>query len=150
MGAESMMPTTLTHPRVGVGCIVWKGDQILLIQRGKPPGEGEWSLPGGSQELGETLFQAAIREVREETGVEAVALSVLTAVDNIVHDAAGALLFHYTIVDVVADWRAGEPVAGDDARAVCWAGPEEWEKLVAWGPLRDVLRMAWAQRQATR
>lgn len=140
------MPIPLTHPRVGVGCIVWKGDQILLIQRGKPPGEGEWSLPGGSQELGETLFQAAIREVREETGVEAVALSVLTAVDNIVHDAAGALLFHYTIVDVVAEWQAGEPVAGDDARAVCWAGPEEWERLVAWGPLRDVLRLAWQGR----
>jgi ADP-ribose pyrophosphatase YjhB (NUDIX family) len=146
----NIMPTSLTHPRVGVGCIVWKGDQVLLIQRGKPPGEGEWSLPGGSQELGETLFEAAIREVWEETGVAAVALSVLTAVDNIIHDAAGALLFHYTIVDVVAEWQAGEPVAGDDARAVCWAGLDEWERLVVWGPLRDVLRMAWAQRQGSR
>lgn len=141
------MAAPLTHPRVGVGCIVWKGAQVLLVQRGKPPGEGEWSLPGGSQELGETLFEAAIREVREETGVEAEALSVLTAVDNIVHDAAGALLFHYTIIDVVAEWQAGEPVAADDARAVRWATVAEWEKLVVWAPLKTVLRQAWMERQ---
>lgn len=140
-------PAPLTHPRVGVGCIVWKGDRILLVQRGKPPGEGEWSLPGGSQELGETLFEAAVREVQEETGVTAEAMSVLTAVDNIVHDAGGALLFHYTIVDVVAEWRAGDPVANDDARAVCWATAAEWEELVAWEPLKQVLRRAWAERQ---
>lgn len=141
------MTLPLTHPRVGVGCIVWKGAQVLLVQRGKPPGEGEWSLPGGSQELGETLFEAAIREVREETGVEAEALSVLTAVDHIVHDAAGALLFHYTIIDVVAEWLAGDPVAADDARAARWTNAAEWEHLVVWAPLKTVLRQAWMERQ---
>ncbi|MFV3075184.1 NUDIX hydrolase [Niveispirillum fermenti] len=140
-----MSVALLTHPRVGVGCLVWKQARVLLIRRGKPPGHGEWSLPGGSQELGETLFQAAEREVLEETGVTARARSILTAVDNIVHDAAGALLFHYTIVDVEADWQAGEPVAGDDALDARWAGLEECEALVSWEPLKQVLRMAFAR-----
>lgn len=141
-----MSVAILTHPRVGVGCLVWKQARLLLVRRGKPPGHGEWSLPGGSQELGETLFQAAEREVLEETGVTARARSVLTAVDNIVHDAAGALLFHYTIVDVEADWQAGEPVAGDDALDARWASRDECEALVAWEPLKQVLRMAFARR----
>ncbi|QJE73776.1 NUDIX hydrolase [Aerophototrophica crusticola] len=134
--------TNPTHPRVGVGCIVWKGDRVLLVRRGKPPGYGEWSLPGGSQELGETLFQAAAREVLEETGVTATPTSVLTAVDNIVPGPDGGILFHYTIVDVVADWAAGEPQAADDVLDARWATLAEAEALVAWEPLRVVLRMA--------
>lgn len=131
-----------THPRVGVGCIVWKGERVLLVRRGKPPGYGEWSLPGGSQELGETLFQAAAREVLEETGVTAAPASVLTAVDNIVPGPDGAILFHYTIVDVVADWVAGEPQAADDVLDARWATLAEADALVAWEPLRVVLRLA--------
>lgn len=140
-----MPSSTLTHPRVGVGCLVWKDGQVLLIRRGKPPGNGEWSLPGGSQELGETLFAAAEREVIEETGVTAQARSVLTAVDNIVHDADGRLAFHYTIVDVEADWIAGEPVPGDDALDARWADLAACEALVAWEPLRAVLRDAFSR-----
>lgn len=141
------MPQTIPiHPRVGVGCLVWKDARILLIRRGKPPGYGEWSLPGGSQELGETLFAAAEREVREETGVMARARGVLTAVDNIVRDADGTLRFHYTIVDVEADWIAGEPVAGDDALDARWADLAACEALVAWEPLKLVLRTAFASR----
>lgn len=141
-----MPSSSLTHPRVGVGCLVWKGDQVLLIRRGKPPGLGEWSLPGGGQELGETLFQAAEREVREETGVQARARSVLTAVDGITRDADDTLLFHYTIVDVEADWIAGEPVPADDALDARWATQAEAAQLVAWKPLRQVLTMAFDRR----
>lgn len=135
-----------THPRVGVGCLVWKQGQVLLIRRGKPPGLGEWSLPGGSQELGETLFQTAEREVREETGITARACRILTAVDNIVHDDAGRLTFHYTIIDVEADWLAGDPVASDDALDARWADLATCEALVAWEPLKQVLRTAFARR----
>ncbi|MFV3128140.1 NUDIX hydrolase [Niveispirillum sp. KHB5.9] len=131
-----------THPRVGVGCLVWKDGQVLLIRRGKPPGYGEWSLPGGSQELGETLFEAAEREVREETGVVARARSILTAVDNIVRDGDGTLRFHYTIVDVAADWLSGDPVPADDALDARWATLADCEALVAWEPLKQVLRGA--------
>ncbi|OYQ36547.1 phosphohydrolase [Niveispirillum lacus] len=135
-----------THPRVGVGCLVWKDGQVLLIRRGKPPGYGEWSLPGGSQELGETLFEAAEREVREETGIIARARSILTAVDNIVRDADGTLRFHYTIVDVTADWVSGDPVPGDDALDARWAPLSECEQLVGWEPLKQVLRTAFRDR----
>lgn len=133
-----------THPRVGVGCLVWKDGQVLLIRRGKPPGYGEWSLPGGSQELGETLFEAAVREVWEETGVVAHARSILTAVDNIVRDRDGTLRFHYTIVDVTADWLSGEPVPGDDALDARWATLADCEALVTWEPLKQVLRAAFS------
>ncbi len=130
------------HPRVGVGIIVRRGDAVLLVRRGKPPGLGEWSLPGGSQELGETLFETAAREALEETGVTVRPVSVLTGVDNIERDADGRVRFHYTIIDVLADWVSGEPVPGDDATAARWATPDEWRALVAWPPLLEVLEMA--------
>ncbi|HYC02814.1 MAG TPA: NUDIX hydrolase [Azospirillaceae bacterium] len=130
------------HPRVGVGVIVRRGDAVLLVRRGKPPGLGEWSLPGGSQELGETLFETAAREALEETGVTVRPVSVLTGVDNIERDADGRVRFHYTIIDVLADWVSGEPVPGDDATAARWAAPEEWRALVTWPPLLEVLEMA--------
>lgn len=134
-----------THPRVGVGCIVFKDDRVLLIRRAKPPGMGEWSLPGGAQELGETLFEAAVREVREETGVTVTPRAIFTAVDNIVRDEDGAIAFHYTIIDVLADWVAGVPVPGTDASDARWADAGEAQRLVAWEPLRAVLRDAFSR-----
>ena len=136
-----------TSPKVGVGVLVWRGELVLLIRRGKPPGFGQWSLPGGSQELGETLFEAAQREVLEETGVTVAPRGILTAVDNIVRGPDGAVQFHYTIIDVVADWVAGEPVASDDAMDARWAGSDEWDRLVEWPMLRQVLAEALAARK---
>lgn len=127
--------------------VVWRGPQVLLIRRGKQPGYGQWSLPGGSQELGETLFEAAAREVREETGVTVAPQGVLTAVDNIVRGPDGAVQFHYTIIDVVADWVAGEPVASDDAMDAKWADEAEWNRLIEWPILRQVLADAAAARK---
>jgi len=136
------------HPRVGVGILVWRGEELLLVQRGKPPGMGEWSLPGGSQELGETLFETAIREVREETGLTVRPTGIVTAVDSITHDESGRVLYHYTIIDVAAEYVAGQPVAGDDALDVRWATVAQWRSLVAWPPLLAVLEQAWAARAA--
>lgn len=133
-------------PRVGVGVIVWRGGRMLLVRRARPPSEGEWSLPGGAQELGETLFQAAAREVAEETGMAVEPVAVLTAVDGIDRDAGGRVRFHYTLIDVVAEWRSGEPVPADDVAAVRWAAPGEAERLVTWSETRRVIRMAADQR----
>lgn len=141
-------PPLATRPLIGVGVLVWRGDRLLLVKRGKPPAQGQWSLPGGGQELGETLFQTAEREVAEETGITARAASVLTAVDSITHGPDGQIAFHYTIVDVMADWQAGEPVAADDALDARWASLGEAMDLVEWQPLRDVIAMAAATRGA--
>lgn len=134
------------HPRVGVGILVWKEDRLLLIRRGKEPGLGRWSVPGGSQELGETLFGTAAREVMEETGIVCRPTGVLTAVDNILRDPDGRVSFHYTIVEVVAEWLEGDPVPGSDAMDARWATRAEWEDLVDWAPVKAVLRQAWAAR----
>lgn len=128
--------------RVGVGVVVWRGDRVLLVRRGRPPRLGEWGLPGGGQEVGETLFEAAVREVREETGVTIEPLQILTAVDGITRDEEGRVRFHYTLIEVAAEWRAGEPRPSDDVTDVRWAGLEEVEELVAWDETRRIIELA--------
>lgn len=118
------MDTPLTAPVVGVGAVVWKDGRLLLIRRGQPPRQGSWSLPGGRQELGETVQQTAVREVLEETGVTIRILDLAAVVDLIHHEGA-VLQYHYTVIDFVAEWTGGEAVAGDDAAAVRWVTPAE-------------------------
>lgn len=113
------------RPWVGIGCIVFRGDQVLLVRRGKPPRIGSWSIPGGAQHLGETAEAAARRELQEEAGIEVGPLALATVVDAISHDEAGRALYHYTIIDFAAAWVAGEARAGDDVSAVAWAWPDE-------------------------
>ncbi|BDG72614.1 NUDIX hydrolase [Roseomonas fluvialis] len=113
------------RPWVGIGCIVFRGDHVLLVRRGKPPRLGQWSLPGGAQHLGETAEEAARRELREETGIEVGPLALAIVVDAISRDADGRALYHYTIIDFAAEWRAGEARAGDDVSEVTWALPAD-------------------------
>ena len=80
------------RPIVGVGVVAFREDDVLLIQRGKPPHAGRWSLPGGAQELGEPVRDAALREVREETGVEVRLTGLVDTVDSIQTDTAGKIL----------------------------------------------------------
>ena len=103
------------RPIVGIGVVVLKPDAVLLIQRGKPPNLGSWSLPGGAQELGETCEAAARRELEEETGLEVGDLTLAACFDSIRHDEAGRIHYHYTIIDYAARWRDGEPRPGGDA-----------------------------------
>ncbi len=114
-----------SRPWVGVGVIVLRGEEVLLVQRGKPPRLGSWSLPGGAQHLGEGAEAAARRELHEETGIEVGPLELLAVIDGITYDARAAVKYHYTIVDYAAHWQAGEARAGDDVAAVAWARPEE-------------------------
>ncbi len=120
------------RPLVGVGVVVCKGDQVLLVRRAKAPRRGQWSLPGGAQKLGETVRQAAIREVREETGLEVALTTLLDAVDSISRDAAGRVHYHYTLVDFAAEWRAGEPTAGGDAAEACWVARGDLDRYELW------------------
>ena len=103
------------RPMVGVGAVVFKDNEVLLIRRGKAPRLGDWSLPGGMQELGETVFAAAAREVMEETAVSIQNIELIDVIDAITPDAHGRVRFHYTLIDVVADWQGGEAQGGSDA-----------------------------------
>ena len=120
------------RPWVGVGIVVWRGDEILLVRRAKPPRLGEWSIPGGAQSLGETVFDAAIREVREETGIAIRPTGIVTVVDSIIRDAEQRPQFHYTLVEISAEWMAGEAVAADDVDDVRWTTPAMAATLVKW------------------
>jgi 8-oxo-dGTP diphosphatase len=135
------------RPWTGVGVVVWQGDRVLLVRRGRPPRQGQWGLPGGAQEVGETVFEAAAREVREETGLEVRPVAIITTVDSITRDADGAVQYHYTLVEVAADCAAGDPVAAADAADARWATPEEAEGLVEWDETRRILGLSAAQRQ---
>jgi len=129
-------------PFVGVGAVVFKAERVLLVQRGTPPRLGEWSLPGGAQKTGETYVEAARREVHQETGVEIDILGLIDVVDSIMRDEAGAVQYHYTLVDYAAVWRAGRLAPGDDAADARWipfAAIEEW---VRWDETLRILRAA--------
>lgn len=126
------------QPIVGVGVVVLKGDDVLLIRRGKPPKLGEWSIPGGRQEFGETVRDCGLREVREETGITAGNLRLLDVVDLVRPDGAG----HWTLVDFAADWVAGEPVPGDDAADARWVKASEIGKLGLWSETVRIIRAA--------
>ncbi|MDP6566612.1 MAG: NUDIX hydrolase [Alphaproteobacteria bacterium] len=130
------------RPMVGVGAVVFKGRQVLLIRRGKQPRLGEWSLPGGLQELGETVFEAAAREIMEETAVTIGDIGVIDIVDSIQHDDAGRVRFHYTLIDVVAEWRGGEPTAGTDAMHAEWIAPERLDAMDLWSETRRIIAEA--------
>ena len=108
------------RPFVGVGVIVLHNEEVLLVQRGKSPNKGHWSIPGGKQRLGETIFQAARREIFEETGVKVDQLALIDVVDIIIPDGEGKIRYHYTVVDFQGQWLSGECRSGDDAYAVNW------------------------------
>ena len=102
------MSTALPAPVPCVGVVCLRGNEVLLIRRGRPPRLGEWSLPGGRIEPGERAVEAVLRELREETGVEARISGLLDVVDGLFPEAGR----HYVLIDYVAEWVSGEPIGG--------------------------------------
>ena len=134
------------RPIAGVGIVIWRGDKVLLVKRGQPPRKGEWSLPGGMQRLGETIMQAAVREAREETGLDIMPLGIVTALDGITRDAKNKIEYHYTIVEVAAESREGDAEAKDDVDDLRWALVEEIDKICRWPEVARVVRLSLLQR----
>jgi len=127
------------HPVVGVGAVVVKEGAILLIRRSKPPRVGEWSLPGGAQELGETVLAATLREVREETAIEAEAVGLIDVVDLIRRDDTDTIEHHYTLIDFALRWVSGDPVAGDDASDARFFQPHQLMELELWSETQRII-----------
>lgn len=137
------------YPRVGVGVVVWRGEEMLLVRRGKPPRAGQWSLPGGAQELGETVAETARREVLEETGVTIRVNDVITAVDLIEHDEAGRVRYHYVLVDMNGEWIAGEARPASDVAETTWVALDDLERHELWAETRRVIALATQSRALT-
>jgi len=112
------------RPILGVGALIFRRGKILLVQRGKEPLKGFWSLPGGVLEAGETLHEGVIREVREETGLEVKPTRVLEVFERIMRDASGACEYHYVLIDYICRITGGTLGADDDASDVAWVSRE--------------------------
>ncbi len=128
------------RPVAAVGAVVVDNGKVLLIRRGKPPRPGQWSLPGGGQELGESYIEAAIREAREETGLAIEVLGLIDVVDSITRDESGRVRFHYLLADVVARPVGGTLQAGGDASEARWFSSEEVFALPLWSETIRVIR----------
>jgi len=134
------------RPIVAVGVVVWKGDKVLVVRRGAPPRDGQWSIPGGGQELGETVRETAVREVREETGLEIRLTALIDVVDYIEPDGAGGIRYQYTLVDWVAEWTAGEPTPGSDIAEAEWADAADLDRYEMWCETRRIIDKSGALR----
>ena len=112
-----------------MGAVVFKDGAVLLVRRRRPPNQGLWAIPGGSLELGETLQEAAEREIREETGITVRAGKPVYIFDVIERDENSRVRYHYVITDLMAEFVRGHPVAQDDAIEARWIRPADLETL---------------------
>ncbi|MEL8054540.1 MAG: NUDIX hydrolase [Pseudomonadota bacterium] len=130
--------THLSNPIPAVGCICFRDDEVLLVRRGKAPRAGEWSIPGGRVEPGEPVRDAVLRELQEETGVTAELVALVDVVDA-VFDSEEEVAFHYVLIDYVARWISGEPIAGDDAIDTRFVKLSALKAIELWDETRRVI-----------
>ena len=130
------------YPQAAAGVVCLRCGEVLLIRRGKPPRQGEWSLPGGRIEWGETAAEAALRELTEETGVTAELLGLLDVIDGLFTGPAGALERHYLLIDYAARWVSGEPTPGDDAIEARFWPFRDAIRQVQWSETRRIIALA--------
>jgi len=139
----SAKPVKGLRPVPAVGIVCFRGSDVLLIKRGTPPRRGEWSLPGGRIEPGEPARRAALRELREETSIEAEIIGLVDVVDAIFENRAGDLMTrHYVLIDYVARWQSGEPIAGDDAAEARFFHQSELASLDIWSETERIIAAA--------
>lgn len=128
-------------PCVGVGSVIIDSGRVLLGKRRHPPSAGEWSIPGGRLEVGETVRQAAVREAREETGLLVEPQELLGVFERIVRDPAGKVRYHYVLIDFLCRQVGGAMCAASDAAEVRWFTPAEVETLLLPKDTAEVIRL---------
>src|SRR5580704_2907662 len=128
-------------PLVGVGEIIIEQDRVMLVKRAHPPLAGEWSIPGGALEIGETLRQAAAREALEEAGIVVEVGELLGVYDRILRDDDGRIRYHYVLVDFLCRRIAGEPQAAADAAEARWFTRGEVPQLLLAPDTMEVIKL---------
>jgi 8-oxo-dGTP diphosphatase len=139
------MPNSREYPArpiVGVGGVVLLDNRVVLIRRANEPRKGQWSIPGGTLELGETLVEGVRRELLEEVGLEVEVGALIEAFERIYHDPDGRLLFHFVILDYLCRARSGTPTAGGDALEVALVADGELDRYALSETVTRVLRKA--------
>ncbi len=136
-------------PLVGVGAIIIEDGRVALVKRGHPPLLGEWSIPGGAMEVGETVRQAAAREAQEETGLVVAAQELLGVFDRLIRDEAGKVRYHYVLVDFLCRCAGGNLCASSDADEVRWFTPEELKRLPLPEDTAEVIRLGFEKAAKT-
>jgi len=128
-------------PLVGVGAVILDRGRVVLVKRKFPPLAGEWSIPGGRLEIGETLREAVVREAREETGLTIEPAEVLGVYDRLLRDDGGRILYHYVLIDFLCRRLAGELQAGGDADDARWFSQEEIGKISLLEDTAEVIQL---------
>jgi len=140
-------PVSREYPRrpiVGVGGVILVDGRVVLIKRRYDPMAGRWSLPGGAVDVGETLHQGLVREMKEETGLDVEVGPVVDVFDRITHDADGGVRFHYVLADYLCRAIGGTPAAGSDAGEIALVDPIDLRRYDLTDKTLDVIRRALA------
>lgn len=134
-----------TRPFLGVGALIFDGSRILLVERGKEPLKGYWSLPGGVLETGESLREGMRREVREETGLEVDPYEIAEVFERIMPDAEGRIEYHYVLIDYLCRIESGTLAPADDVSATQWVDVARLGELHLTAGTKDVIERVYAR-----
>jgi ADP-ribose pyrophosphatase YjhB (NUDIX family) len=137
------------RPFIGVGALIVENGRVALVKRGHAPLAGEWSIPGGILEVGETLREAAIREALEETCLHVEPQELLGVFDRVVRDQAGRVLYHYVLIDFYCPRTRGDLKASGDADDARWFSPQEIAELPLPDDTAEVIRLAFQRSGKT-
>jgi 8-oxo-dGTP diphosphatase len=130
------------RPMVGIGAIIFRGDEVLLVKRGRSPALGKWSIPGGLVELGESLEAAVRREVLEEVGLDVRVIDLCAALDRVILDENGRIEYHYVLLDFLCESAEGDPLAATDAQECIFAPLKELSSYDLTGGSEKVIMRA--------
>jgi ADP-ribose pyrophosphatase YjhB (NUDIX family) len=130
------------RPIVGVGGVIVDGDRVVLVRRGHEPLKGQWSLPGGAVELGESLVEALEREMLEETGLRVRTGPIVDVVDRVHLGDDGRVEYHFVVVDYLCTVVGGDLASGSDAADVCWVAAADLPRYLLTPPAAAVVRKA--------